>query len=187
MGLWESGETQWHLLCWSHFFFLLFSFSVKGKIKSNTSFQCPHTLLIFLVFSSSSSFSTSSSSSFSLSLPPPYDVCMYVWYKCAWMSVCEQAHAGQDWHHSIDQRKFICKAERLWKQATQRDFGRYSSYHLWSVMCDCPVGRRGTDQMTGPDPVAMILEAVLSAVMWYYYLPSSAFNIGQDEHMENYL
>lgn len=43
MDLWESGETQWHLLCWSHFFFLLFSFSVKGKIKSNTSFQClPH-------------------------------------------------------------------------------------------------------------------------------------------------
>lgn len=41
--------------------------------------------------------------------------------------------------------------------------------------------------MTGPDPAAMILEAVLSTVMWYYYLPSSAFNIGQDEHMENYL
>lgn len=51
MGLWESGETKWQLLCWSFFFFLLFSFSVKGKIKSNTSFQClpdcPSFLLCF--------------------------------------------------------------------------------------------------------------------------------------------
>lgn len=184
MGLWDSGETKWQLLCWSFFFLSSVFFFCKRQNKIKHFIPVSSRLPIFLV----------------VLLPPPLSllppthpfplspepcmmcVCIFDISLCAWVCVSSPRLTPS----------YLPKETGLQggygnRPPPQRDFGRCRSYHLWSVICHCPVGRRGTYQMTGPDPAVLILEAVLPAVMWYYYLPSFAFNIGQDEHMENYL